>query len=162
MIPNYIIYRYNCAWRYLDRHGGNPTVGVQRGSQRDFLPFSLRHQQSSHIHALSAISAYSLHELYWILHGITIARDLRLRRFGCRRHLQVFLLLDIRNYCTTWQDTRYFNVDQNFLTGTKDATKVVTMIQQRSLPVPRSAIRYGSDFPITNDRRAFSLLSELI
>lgn len=67
------------------------------------------------------------------LHGIYDCVD-------CRRRLP----LDIRDYCTTWQDTCYFNVDRNFLIGTKDATKVVTMIRQRSLPVSRNP-RFATD-----------------
>lgn len=56
MIRNYIIYIFNCAWRYLDRHGGNPTVSVCSARlAAEFSPFlslpplpSPRHQQSSH------------------------------------------------------------------------------------------------------------------
>lgn len=103
MIRNYIIYTFNCAWRYLDRHGGNPTIGVRLAAE--FSPLLTPSPAIlTHVHTLSAISAYSLHELYWILHGIMITQDLRLRRMGCRRRLP----LDIRDYCTTWQDTRYF------------------------------------------------------
>lgn len=120
---NYIIYRFNCAWRYLDRHRGNPTVQCTARLAAEFPPFLtpaiLTH---TYIHFRPYLRTLDTDSLLDIAHGITIARDLRLRRLWRR------LPLDIRDYCTTWQDTCYFNVDRNFLTGTKDAAKVFTMI----------------------------------
>lgn len=99
--------------------------------------FSLSHSVTSNSHTRT----YTFGHICVLSTRMSIeyCTELRLHRIydcvDCRRRLP----LDIRDYCTTWQDTCYFNVDRNFPIGTKDATKVVTMIRQRSLPVSRSA-----------------------
>lgn len=85
MINNYIIYRFSCAWRYLDRHKGNPIIYIRERLlsglyivrfAAEFPTFFAHPVTLTHPHTFGHIFAYFLHGLDWILHGITIARDL--------------------------------------------------------------------------------------
>jgi len=121
MIHDYIIYRSDHTWRYLDRYGGksNHRVihSIQFTAEISFSLFlSLHRQQPLRTHVRNSW-LYSLHEFYCILHGITIARHSTMQS-----RPQTSLVGHTRLLHDS-QDTRYFNVDWNFLIGTKDATK---------------------------------------